>query len=40
MSIHTTDTGRPETTDGDRVLLFDMDGVILEGRGTDEIVSR
>lgn len=39
MSIHTpADTGHPETTDGDRVLLFDMDGVILEGHGTDEIV--
>jgi len=25
-------------TDSDRVVLFDMDGILLEGRGTDEIV--
>ena len=39
MSTHTpTDTGRHDSTDGERVLLFDMDGVILEGHGTDAIV--
>jgi HAD superfamily hydrolase (TIGR01549 family) len=38
MSSHTsTDTGRPDTDD-ERALLFDMDGVILEGHGTDAIV--
>ena len=38
MSTHTPpDTGHPETTD-ERVLLFDMDGVILEGHGTDAVV--
>lgn len=39
MSTHTpTETGRTDTTDGGRVLLFDMDGVILEGHGTDAVV--
>jgi len=36
MSTHTpSDTGHPDTSDGERVVLFDMDGVILEGHGTD-----
>ena len=38
MSTDTTDTGRPDSTDGERVVLFDMDGVILEGHGTDAAV--
>lgn len=39
MSTHTsTETGRTESSDTNRVLLFDMDGIILEGHGTDEVV--
>lgn len=30
----------PHTTDTDRLILFDMDGVLLEGHGTDEIVHK
>ena len=32
-----TATEIPDTTN-DRVLLFDMDGIIIEGHGTDESV--
>ncbi len=28
----------PDRSDADRLILFDMDGIILEGHGTDEIV--
>ena len=31
-------TQAPDMTDGDQLLLFDMDGVILEGHGTDPAV--
>lgn len=37
MSTHTTETDRTESP-ADRLVLFDMDGVLLEGHGTDAIV--